>query len=52
MQRLGAQQVLLSSCRLCKSVANSANCKNLFGKANRTLLVAAGEIYGRFPSEE
>ena len=35
-----------SSCRLCKSVGDSAHCKNLFGKANRVLLVAAEEIYG------
>ena len=35
-----------SSCRLCKSVGNSAHCKTFLGKANRTLLVGAGEIYG------
>ena len=33
-----------SSCGLCKSVGDSANCKNLFRKANRTLVVAAEEI--------
>ena len=37
-----------SSCRLCKSVGDSANCKNLFGKANCMLLVAMEEIYGSF----
>ena len=37
-----------SSCRLCVSVGDSANCKNLFGKANRTLLFAAEEKYGNF----
>ena len=35
-----------SSCRLCKSVGNSAHCKTFFGKANRTFLVGAEEIYG------
>lgn len=33
-----------NSCRLCQSVGDSANCKNLCGKANRTLLLAAEEI--------
>ena len=37
-----------SSFRLCMSVGDSANCKSLFGKANRTLLVAAGVNYGSF----
>ena len=33
-----------SSCGLCKSVGDPANCKNLFRKANRTLVVAVEEI--------
>ena len=35
-----------SSCRLCRSVGNSANCKTCFGKANRAFLVGPEEIYG------
>ena len=35
-----------SCCRLCKAVRDSDHCRILFGKANRTLLVAAGNIYG------
>ena len=34
-----------SSCRLCKSVGDSAHKKNLFGKVNHVLLVAVEEIY-------
>ena len=35
-----------SSSRLCKSVGDFSHCKNLFGKANHALLLAAEEIYG------
>ena len=35
-----------SCCRLCKAVRDSDHCRNLFGKANRTLLVVAENIYG------
>ena len=34
-----------SCCRLCKAVRDSDHCRNLFGKANRTLLIAAENIY-------
>ena len=40
-----------SSSRLCKSVGNFSYCKNLFGKANHTLLLAAGDLR-QFPSEK
>ena len=32
--------------RLCEAVSDSDHCRNLFGKGNRTLLVAAEKIYG------
>ena len=35
-----------SSSRLCKSVGDFSRRKNLFGKANHELLLAAEEIYG------
>ena len=35
-----------SSSWLCKSVGDFSQCKNLFGKANHALLLAAEEIYG------
>ena len=35
-----------SSSRLFKSVGDFSHCKNLFGKANHALLLAAEEIYG------
>ena len=35
-----------SSSRLFKSVGDFSHCKNLFGKANRALHLAAEEIYG------
>ena len=34
-----------SSSRLCKFVGDFSHCKNLFGKANHALLLAAEEIY-------
>ena len=34
-----------SCCRLCKAVRDSDLCRNLFGKTNRTLLVAEENIY-------
>ena len=41
-----ASSKVTSSCRHCKSVGDSAHCENLFGQANRSLLVAVEEIYG------
>lgn len=35
-----------SSCRVWKSVGNSAHLKTFFGKVNRTFLIAAEEMYG------
>ena len=35
-----------SSSRLCKCEGGFSHCKNLFGKANHVLLLAAEEIYG------
>ena len=43
MQSLVTQQVLVGSASLW---GDSAHCKNLFGKTDRALLVAAEEIYG------
>ena len=34
--------------RLCKCEGGFSHCKNLFGKANHVLLLAAEEIYGSF----
>ncbi|XP_068685296.1 uncharacterized protein [Montipora foliosa] len=41
-----ASSTVASSCRLCKSVVDSAHSKNLFGKPNRSLLASAEDIYG------
>ena len=35
-----------SSSRLCKCEGGFSHCKNLFGKANHVLLLAAEKIYG------
>ena len=43
-QTYAASSNATSSCRLFNSVGDSVNCKNWFGKANLTLLVAAEEI--------
>ena len=43
MQRIVTQQVLVGTASL---EGDSAHCGNLFGKANRSLLVAVEEIYG------
>ena len=44
MQRIITQQVLVGTASLW---GDSAHCENLFGKANRSLLVAVEEIYAR-----
>ena len=38
-----------SDCRLCQSVGDSSHYKNLFGKANHVLLIAAEEVYSSSP---
>ena len=46
-----ASSTVASSCRLCKSVVDSAHSKNLFGKPNSSLLASAEDIYGSSPQK-